>query len=110
MKTFKEYYKLPLKNTTYSHVFDAKSNMVMEIPNDELRDKIVRLINGEDIKDLSIPSLVAYASTKIFNGNGDEIISIRGWGRLSKLPDGAKVQDAIGWEIANLINSVFNQT
>lgn len=104
MKEFNKQYKLPLKNTRYSHVFDAKSNMVMEIPNDELREKVVSLINGGIVDELPIKVPVTYKPTAIFDCSEKQIITIRGWGRLAKLLDGEQVQDMIGQEIASLLN------
>lgn len=104
MIEFNKRYKLPLKNTSYSHVFDAKSNMIMEVSNDELRDKLVRLINGEEVKLPALRLPVAYVPTAIFDAKGNNVVTIRGWGRLSKLPNGTEVQDRIGNEIAELIN------
>lgn len=37
------------------------------------------------------------------------IARIRGWGRLSKLPEGSEIQDAIGEIIVEALNDYFNK-
>jgi len=42
--------------------------------------------------------------TMIFDADNNHVLDIRGWGRLQYIKDGASIQDAIGYFIAEAIN------
>lgn len=109
MKEFNKRYKLPVKSM-HGMAFDKQAFHVLDIIEDSIESDLIKLINGEPVK-VNVPLPVSYVNspaTRIKDANGKEIISIRGWGRLSKLADGDRIQDAIGNEIAELINFNLN--
>lgn len=107
MKKISELFQKPFVNHGYQMLFDKKGNHLLDCEDDNLMQFITCSLNDLPIPaglNLNINLPVKYQPTKVIDGNGVEIISIRGWGRLQKLDNGDKVQDEIGQEIAELIN------
>ena len=113
--TFRDLYKFPFHRAKYgSWVYDANSNFIFqfEFRKEETRDKVVGILNGEDIA----------TKNRIFrNDNGmiqifyediwHDAILIRGWGNLTGVGaynlDGeyaAKIQDTLADYIVEELN------
>lgn len=101
--------KLPIKAESYGYFFDANSEMVCECDYSRvpLYKAIESILNEKPIENkcfkFNLP--VTYKPTKITDATGVKIVTIRGWGRLGKLPNGAELQDNIGVALAERINS-----
>lgn len=110
MKTFNKYYTLPI-TCNYGMFHDKNGNHILDIickfPYDKpLTDFLLAKFNGKET-DIKFTKKVEYKPTKIQTHKNEKLISIRGWGKFKYFPNGAEIQDAIGNEIAELINSSF---
>lgn len=107
MEQFRKYYELPVK-CYYGMFHDANGNHILDIacgfPYDKpLTDLLLQKIN-DGHSDIIFTKSVYYKPTTIFTTDNDVLLNIRGWGRFKYYPNGEEIQDAIGNEIAALIN------
>jgi len=85
-----------------NHILD----IICKFPYDKpLTDFLLAKFNGKETN-IKFTKKVKYRPTHIYSKK-EQLISIRGWGNFQKFKDGDKIQDAIGNEIAELINSSF---
>lgn len=112
MKTYKDIYHFPLRNSEIGWVRDAKNQFVFQFEFDEplLQNNIVAIINGKE-KPKSQRKFIH--KDGIIEEMGKEYILIRGWGNLTGTgghnlseEEAANVQDTF----AEFIVEQLNQT
>ena len=73
--------------------------------------RVAMLDAGQLLKHVALPVSCDEFGIYIFDANGDMVMQVRGWGRLSKLGEqcGANVQKAIGDAFAQAFNEKFSK-
>ena len=98
MKTYKDVYKFPLKES-YGRICDQKNNFVFQfiISDEKTQVKMMNVINGtENFKNLGL--LFQHKEGQIIEKSGLPILLIRGWGNLT----GAGAMNLSGEEASNI--------
>ena len=111
MKTYKEFYQLPLE---YQHgwIYDQKGNFVFQfmIDDEKTEQKILDVINGkENFKNLDL--VFKHEQGRIVDKSGLPIILIRGWGNLTgtgamnlSVEEASNIQDTFANFIVERLN------
>ena len=113
MKNFKEVYNFPFENTQWDWVYDSGGeNFIFQwqIENIEKQNLLLSVINGNE--NLKNPFLnFTHKEGVIYDGNGNEIIMIRGWGNLTSTncfgfspKEAANIQDTLAEYIIERLN------
>lgn len=110
MKTYKDVYRFPLRNSQIGRVKDADNQFVFQFQFHELllQNNIIAIINGTE-KPKSQRKFIH--KDGIIEEMGKEYILIRGWGNLTgtgghnlPLEEAANVQDTFAEFIVNQLN------
>lgn len=84
LKKWDDVYRLPLKGTDFTWVYDSNDNFVFQFLTEkkDLQEKVLKCINGEMKPTEKIPKFI-HENGYIKIENGSPLILIRGWGNLT---------------------------